>query len=169
MNLDSRMLIFDRLEEALMGFFLGAMTVLTFTQVVLRSVFNTGWVWSLEATVYCFAWLVLIGASQGVRERSHIAVEMAVMRLTSRSRRIAGIAALLICIGYGLMMLYGSLVFLSGLYDVGHHARDIPIPRWLLAIILPVGFALLLFRFTQLGWGILTGRETTLGFGRDYS
>ncbi len=152
-----------------MGLFLAAMTLLTFAQVVLRFVFNTGWVWSLEATVYCFAWLVLIGASQGVRSRSHIAVEMAVMRLTPRKRRIAGIVALMICIGYGMLMLYGSLVFLNGLYDVGHNARDIPVPRWLLVIILPIGFVLLLFRFTQLGWGILTGRETTLGFGRDNS
>jgi C4-dicarboxylate transporter DctQ subunit len=55
------------------------------------------------------------------------------------------------------------------LYDVGHLARDIPVPRWVLVSILPIGFALLLFRFTQLGWGILTGRESTLGFGRDNS
>jgi C4-dicarboxylate transporter DctQ subunit len=157
----------DRLEEALMGFFLAVMTVLTFTQVVLRYMFNTGLVWSLEATVYCFAWLVLLGISQGVRARSHIAVELAVSRLSPEKRKIAGIAALLVCMGYGVLMLYGSADYVSGLYNLGHDARDIPVPRWLLVIILPIGFALLLFRFVQLGWGILTGRETSLGFGRE--
>lgn len=157
----------DRLEEALMGFFLAVMTLLTFIQVVLRYVFNSGWVWSLEATVYCFAWLVLIGISQGVRARSHIAVELAVSRLSPARRRIAGFAALAICIGYGLLMLYGSTIYVAGLFEVGHNARDIPVPRWLLVIILPIGFAMLLVRFVQIGWGILTGRETTLGFGRE--
>lgn len=157
----------DRLEEALMGVFLAVMTLLTFSQVVLRYVFNTGWVWSLEATVYCFAWLVLIGISQGVRARTHIAVELAVSRLSPGKRRVAGIAALAICMGYGLLMLYGSATFVSGLYEVGHNARDIPVPRWLLVIILPIGFAMLLVRFGQLGWAMFSGRETSLGFGRD--
>lgn len=152
-----------------MGLFLAIMTVLTFVQVVLRYVFNTGLVWSLEATVYCFAWLVLIGVSQGVRSRSHIAVELAVTRLSPVNRRIAAITALAICLGYGLLMTYGSLVFVSGLYDVGHHARDIPLPRWLLVIILPLGFAMLLFRLVQLGWALVTGRATSLGFGREDS
>lgn len=158
--------IVDRLEEMLMGFFLAVMTLLTFIQVVLRFAFNAGWVWSLEATVYCFAWLVLIGISQGVRTRSHIAVELAVAHLSPRKRRAAAFVALAICIGYGVLMLYGSAAFVSGLYQVGHHARDIPVPRWLLVIILPIGFTMLLVRLAQLGWGLLTGRETSLGFGR---
>ena len=39
-----------RVEEGLIAFILGVMTVLTFVQVVLRYVFNTGFVWQLEAT-----------------------------------------------------------------------------------------------------------------------
>ena len=59
--------IIDHLEEWLMAALLAFMTVLTFLQVVMRYVFNTGWLWSLEATTYSFAALVLIGMSYGVR------------------------------------------------------------------------------------------------------
>ena len=38
------------------------MTVLTFVQVVMRYVVNTGWVWSLEATTYSFVAGVICNA-----------------------------------------------------------------------------------------------------------
>jgi C4-dicarboxylate transporter DctQ subunit len=37
-------------------------------------------------------------------------------------------------------------------------AEDIPLPRWLLGIILPIGFTLLALRLLEQGWAILTGR-----------
>ena len=66
----------DRLEEAFMIVALAFMTLLTFVQVVLRYGFGTGFVWSLEATTYAFAWLVLVGMSYGVRTGAHIAVDL---------------------------------------------------------------------------------------------
>jgi C4-dicarboxylate transporter DctQ subunit len=38
--------LLDRLEEGFMAFALAVMTLLTFIQVVLRYVFESGWVWS---------------------------------------------------------------------------------------------------------------------------
>ena len=58
-----------------MAISLAFMTILTFIQVVLRE-FGTGWVWSLEATTYAFAWMVLIGMSYGVRTQAHIAIDL---------------------------------------------------------------------------------------------
>ena len=65
----------NKLEEGLLAFLLALMTILTFVQVVLRYAFNTGMVWSLEATTYAFAALVLIGMSYCVRTKTHIAVD----------------------------------------------------------------------------------------------
>ena len=67
--------VINRLEEWFMAAALAFMTLLTFIQVVLRE-FGTGWVWSLEATTYTFAWLVLVGMSYGVRTKSQIAVDI---------------------------------------------------------------------------------------------
>ena len=55
--------IINRLEESVIAFLLAAMTIITFSQVVARYVFNTGTVWALELTTFCFAWLVLFGMS----------------------------------------------------------------------------------------------------------
>jgi C4-dicarboxylate transporter DctQ subunit len=155
----------NHLEENLMAFFLAVMTLLTALQVLLRYAFNTGLIWSLEATTYCFAWLVLVGMSYGVRTRSHIAVDLLVNRLGSDKRRIVGLLAITVCLAYALLMFYGGFEFVRRLYELGNLARDVPVARWLLTSILPIGFALLTIRFVQLALKIW--RREINGLGMD--
>lgn len=143
---------------------LALMTILTFAQVVLRYAFNSGLVWSLEATTYMFAALVLFGMSYGVRTQTHIAVDVLARRLPKRARKIVNLVAIAACLAYALLMLYGSAVFVDRLMVLGNHARDIPAPKWLLTATMPLGFTLLAFRFIEAGWQILRGkRETETG------
>lgn len=139
----------DRLEETFMIVALAFMTVLTVVQVVLRYGFSGGFVWSLEATTYAFAWFVLIGMSYGVRTEAHLAVDLVTSRLSSRAARtFAGVA-----LGFGLaycgLMIYGSALFVERLLTLGNNARDIPVPRWLLTGVMPAAFLLLALRLAQ--------------------
>jgi C4-dicarboxylate transporter, DctQ subunit len=142
----------DHLEETFMIVALAAMTLLTFVQVVLRYVFSTGFVWSLEVTQYLFAWLVLIGMSYGVRTQAHITVDAVTRRLPSRVARGVAVVALALALGYCAAMIYGSAVFVDRLMALGNNARDIPLPRWLLTAVMPFGFALLAVRLLQAAW-----------------
>jgi len=144
-------LALDRLEEAFMGFALAFMTIVTFVQVALRA-FGTGFVWSLEVTTYTFAWLVLIGMSYGVRTQAHIAVDFVTAKLPPRLARTAAVTALVLSLAYCVFMTLGSLVFVDRLMTLGNDARDIALPRWLLASVLPLGFALLGLRLVQAAW-----------------
>jgi len=149
-----------------MALFLAIMTFLTALQVVLRYVFNSGLIWSLEATTYSFAWLVLLGMSYGVRTRSHIAVDLLVSRLENRKLRFVSYLCLLVCVAYALSMLYGGAIFVMRLLELGHDARDLPIARWILTIMLPLGFALLTLRFLELGWSLFKGKIERFEFGQ---
>jgi len=142
----------DRAEEVFVALALGLMTALTFVQVLLRYLFETGFVWSLEATTYTFGWLVVVGMAYGVRTRAHIATDLLTRTLKPRAAQIVACIALALCLAYCALMLAGSFAFVDGLMRLGHDAQDIPVPRWLLASILPVGFALLALRFVQAGW-----------------
>ena len=102
--------LINHLEEGLMALFLAVMTILTAVQVLLRYAFNSGIIWSLEATTYTFAWLVLLGMAYGVRTRSHIAVDLVMSRLNGSTLRFATFLALLICVAYAILMLYGGSV-----------------------------------------------------------
>lgn len=136
---------------------LAFMTLLTFVQVVLRYGFGSSLVWSLEATTYAFAWLVLVGMSYGVRTEAHIAVDLLTSRLSPPvARAVAGVA--LACgLAYCALMIYGSGTLVERLLALGNDARDIPLPRWALTAIMPAAFVLLALRLVQAGLPALRG------------
>jgi len=157
--------VINRLEEWLMAALLAFMTVLTFVQVVMRYVFNSGWVWSLEATTYSFAALVLIGMSYGVRTQTHIAIDLLTRKLPTAARRYVDLIAVIACLVYASLMLYGSAVFVGHLMILGNMARDIAAPKWLLTSTMLLGFSTLTFRFLEVGWHLLRGTDSGHGGG----
>jgi C4-dicarboxylate transporter DctQ subunit len=142
-----------------MALILGVMTLLSFVQVVLRYVFNSGFIWQLEANSYLFSWLVMIGISYCVRVRAHIGVDAAVRLLPTKARRAVGIFVLFLALAYTLLMIYGSFDYLHKMYIINVEAEDIPVPTWILSLCLPLGFVLLLIRLLEMGWRIWTGQS----------
>lgn len=158
-------ILLGRLEEGIIALLLAAMTLLTFVQVVLRYVFDSGLDWGLEATTYLFAWLVLFGMSYVARMGAHIGVDVVVKLLPPGLRRAVGLLAALIAVAYCGLITYGATVYIDKLWVIGVQAQDVPLPRWLLSIILPIGFVLLGIRFLQAAWAILTGQADTMLLG----
>lgn len=154
--------IFARLEEALISFLLAAMTLLTFAQVVMRYVFNSGFVWALEATTYMFGWMVLLAISYGIKAGSHIGVDVVVKLLPQNGQRIAGLIGAVLSMAYAVILLVGSYNYIDTMHTLGIDAEDIPVERWILLLALPIGFILLLWRMTESAWRILTGRQVGL-------
>lgn len=149
----------DRLEEGAISFLLAVMTLITFVQVILRYVFNSSILWGIEASTYVFGWLVLIGISYGVKAGSHIGVDALVNLLPTRGKQAAGVIAGLLCIMYATFMLVGSWNYFETVYEIGITGDDIPIQRWIMIVVLPFGFLLLLYRLIQMTWRILRGEE----------
>lgn len=139
------------------------MTLLTFVQVVLRYGFATGLVWSLEATTYAAAWLVLVGMSYGVRTEAHIGVDLLTSRLPPRAARVAAAVALAFGLVYCGLMIYGSGALVDGLMRLGNDARDIPLPRWVLTGVMPIAFVLLALRLVQAALPVLRGAAPASG------
>jgi C4-dicarboxylate transporter DctQ subunit len=153
---------FNRLEEGSIALLLASMTLLTFLQVVLRYVFNTGLTWALEATTYMFGWLVLLAISYGVKAGSHIGIDVIVKTLPRNGQRVAGIIGGLLSIAYAIILLIGSYHYIDTMHMLGVEAEDIPIERWILLLALPIGFLLLLWRLVEATTKILSGREATM-------
>lgn len=150
----------NRLEESIVALLLAAMTIVTFTQVVLRYVFNAGFVWALELTIFLFAWLVLFGMSYGVRVGAHIGVDLLIKRLSPAVAKVVGLISIALCLFYAGVMVHGGYQDIDLLLMIGIEAEDLPIPLWIPKLILPVGFVLLFVRFAQAGWNLLTGKGT---------
>ena len=138
------------------------MTLISFGQVVARYVFNYSFVWALELVTFLFAWLIFLGMSYGVRVGSHIGVDALVRTLDAKLARIVGGVATVFCIVYSVIILVGGSQYVAKMYEIGIEAQDIPIPQWVPRIVLPLGFALLVARFLQVLYRIVTGKEERL-------
>ena len=164
----------DRAEEYLTAALLAMMTLLTFVQVVLRYLFDSGLVWALEATVYMFGWLVLLGISGVVRTDGHIAVDMLTKHLSPVAQKAVALLAMVLSLLYTGLMLAASGSLVLRLHAFGSLAHDVPLPRWVLLLSLPLGFALLGLRLIQAAVGIVRGTRppggpghAPIGFGEE--
>jgi len=145
-----------------MSFMLFAMTALAFMQVVRRYVFNTGYSWSLELTTVFFAVMIFVGISYGVRVGSHIGVDALVSLLPSGARRLVSLLAVALCLVYVGFVLTGSFVYVSKMREIGVELEDMPIERWRILSVMPIGYALVGFRFAQIFYNLFTGKTNSL-------
>ncbi len=152
----------ERLEEGLIAFLLAVMTLITFAQVVARYAFNYSFVWALELTSYLFAWLIFLGMSYGVRVGSHIGVDILVKTLGPVAARAVSVVSTLLCMFYTAIIFAGSWQYVAKMYEIGILAQDMPIPQWMPRLVMPLGFALLFFRFGQVLYRLLTGGKARL-------
>jgi len=113
--------ISDRIEETIIAVLLGLMTLITFTNVVVRKAFsndppafiefikleNIG-LWGNELTVFMFGWLCLLGASYAVKKHAHLGVDAMINLLEPKARRILALVSVAICIMFTIFLLKGS-------------------------------------------------------------
>lgn len=169
----------DKVEETLIAFFLGAMTLLTFVNVIMRYLFNDNILWALELTVFMFAWMVLVGASYGVKKHFHIGVDVMINLAPEGGRKLLALFAVGCCLAFSILLLIGSwnywypfvserawyetddipmpdmLQFLADWFNEGEAYEKMP--RFIPYMALPLGMALLTFRFLQVGYQVLMG------------
>lgn len=156
------MKLLKRLDEWLIAILLAAMTLLTFTQVVMRYVFNSGFTWAQELTTILFAFMIFIGISYGVRVGAHIGVDALIKLFTPKVRRIVSLVAVLLCLVYAGMVIYGSFIYVMKMKKIGIELEDLPVQMWLVRAILPIGFTLLALRFLPVLVNLISGKSDHL-------
>jgi len=172
-------LLVNRIEETSIAVCLGLMTLITFSNVVARYIFNSNILWALELTVFLFAWLVLMGASYAVKTRIHIGIDVVLIRLPAPAKKIFALLAVSACLAFSIMLTAGSwdywLPFATD--RAWLETDDIPMPTWLAFVscwinaceayeklprmipyfALPLGMTLMSYRFLIVAWRIILG------------
>ncbi|WP_299878678.1 TRAP transporter small permease [uncultured Cocleimonas sp.] len=169
----------DNIEETSIALCLGLMTLITFANVIARYIFNGNILWALEITVFLFAWLILMGASYAVKKHIHIGVDVVINMLAPGPRKILALIAWASCMAFSILLLIGSWDYWYPFITerVWLETEDIPmpeifaflgdwlnegekyekIPRFIPYMALPLGMALITFRYLQVGWKIFKG------------
>lgn len=151
--------ILTRLEDWLMwSAFLGALA-LGVLQVILRYVFNTGFVWVETNLVALTILAALVGGSRAAGRGVHVRIALLTERLRGRTRVAVNTLALLITIVYCAVLAYGGWLYVEFLYQAGVTSIESGLPAWIFSAIVPFTMAMFLLRYLQQLPGTLRGRE----------
>lgn len=178
-----------RLEENILALLLASITIISFTQVIMRYVFNSGWGGALELTRILFAWMILFGMSYGIKMGSHLGVDAFVRLFPKPIFRMTAIFGALACIAYGVILLSsdwlnyfgastkgGAIDYWQKMYKIGIGLDDLHYPdwareqfglqervhRWVAYLMLPIGLALFAFRSLEALVQIVMGSRETI-------
>lgn len=165
------MKILDHLEEWLIASLMAAATVVVFIAVIHRyaSGLPIPWLqdeliklntsWAQEITIYMFVWMAKFGAAYGVRTGIHVGVDVLINRLNTPWRNK------LIVLGLLAGALFTGIVGTLGagfVYDLSHTSsvsEVLELPMWAVYSAVPLGSALMCFRFLQVAWNFIRTGE----------
>ena len=160
--------VLDHLEEWLLAFLIGSITLLLFAAVLhrygLSIAMRWGWEdvydwlfaidlgWAQGLSLAMLVWMVLVGAAYGVRTGTHVGVDRLIDLLPQRVR------SRLVLFGLLAGAVFTGVVGCLGAGFVWHiaHASPSPadqdVPLWLVYLSIPFGSWLMGFRFLEAAW-----------------
>ncbi len=137
---------FHRVEDALLVILLTAMIIMASTQILLRNLFDTGFVWIDPLLRVLVLWLGLLGATVATRNNKHISIDLL-------SRFIKPNTYCLVQSGVAQISAWTCLVIAwYGLNWIRLDYEDavtsfVGIPAWMLEVVIPAAFALIGLRY----------------------
>lgn len=152
----------DLFEKYIITIAFAVATLLLFTNVVLRYLFDTGLPWVLETVQYLFAWVVLIGAAHGVKMGIHLGIDILIDKLPAKLRKAVVLFAVLLCILFVAIVDYQSFIYIIRIYQWGDLTQDLQIPQWIPYLAIPVGLSLMLYHFFHVAWKIWCDEQDTI-------
>jgi C4-dicarboxylate transporter DctQ subunit len=141
--------VWDKTEEVLVVILISIASYLTFQEVILRYVFNTGWGGSYEITVMSLIWCTFIGASLGIKENIHIGVDVLVVKFGPKTQRIIITVSIALCFLFGIIVAVKGFEFAKFISSRHLLSRDLRIPMEIGYLAIPVGGVLICLRFIE--------------------
>ena len=113
----------SRLEENILAILMALITLISFSQVIARYGFNTGWGGALELQRVLFAWLILFGMSYGIRTSSHLGVDAFIRLLPHKAFRAVAVFGALAVLLYAVLLINAGWLSVLGV-DVNTNWRQ---------------------------------------------
>ena len=142
------------------GMLMAAMMVVITLDVVLRNLGYQSSAHFFTFTEYALLLVPCLGAPWLVREKGHIYVEILLMALKPRPRRVLtwtiGVACIAVCV---VLAWYGFSVAWTDFVQNEKDVRSLDMPRWMVVGFIPLSFTMMALEFLR----FLVRRENFLG------
>jgi TRAP-type C4-dicarboxylate transport system permease small subunit len=134
------------IEDSLLVIVLGALILLSFSQIVLRSFFSTGLFWGESALRYLVLWIALLGAMVATREYNHINIDVVSKYASDKIKYSIRIITDLFTAVVTAVLTYYSVIFIKN--DMASNMKAFgSVPSWVAGLILPVAFCVICVRY----------------------
>lgn len=145
--------IFDRINDGLVVlacgiavFWIGSISYAVATRYALG--FVTGGLFQIWE--YALLWVPLLGAAWLLRREGHVKLDIVIIRLPARAQAVLNFITSLLGVGLCLLLTYYSARLTWETYVLGFtFVGEINVPRHVVNLIFPVGFALLSIQFVR--------------------
>jgi len=135
-----------RAEDALLVVLLTAMIALASTQIILRNLFDYGFVWIDPFLRVLVLWLGLLGATVATRYNKHIRIELPARFLKRNTHRLVQSIIGQVSAWTCLVVAWYGLNWVR--LDYADQTTSFSgIPSWMLEVIIPAAFALIGIRY----------------------
>jgi TRAP-type C4-dicarboxylate transport system permease small subunit len=134
------------LENTLLVSLFGALMLIAVTQIALRNVWSAGLPWADGLTRVGVLWIAVLGAVAASRDGKHIAINLAPRVLPAIWERRALVLVELFTAGVASLMAWHSWVFVRDSREFGDTMLG-DFPAWVFQSVLPIGFALIAYRY----------------------
>ena len=146
--------VFDRFSD-LMGWIAGILNLImllnVFYDAITRYFFSTGSIALQEMEWHLFAVVFLFGMAYGLKEDSHVRVDVLYDRFPPRWKAIVNIGgAVLFLLPLAVLIVEGSVWYVQEAYSSGEVSGDpggLP-HRWLIKLVIPASFVFLVVSAT---------------------
>lgn len=136
-------------EEILGAALMIGMVVILFIQVVSRFVFSNSLSWSEEISRYMFIWLIYLCLGVVALRGEHIVIDVLVLRMEPRLRRVFHTIALVIALLLNVFLLFVAADIAHSIQQIGQTSAALSLPMWTVYAALPVGMLIAILRTIQ--------------------
>ncbi len=134
------------LEDAVLVTLLGGLIGLAASQIILRNLFDTGFVWADELLRILVLWVALVGAIAASRDDRHIRIDILSRFLSERPRLAAVVIVDLFTACISAVVAWFAARFLMDSYEYQDTLVG-GLPAWPFQLVLPVAFGLIAYRY----------------------
>jgi TRAP-type C4-dicarboxylate transport system permease small subunit len=133
--------------------------LLACANVFMRYVMGSPWGWVEEVTVFIFVWLTMLGASAVIHVEGHCSIDVLVLRLSPRWRRITSIVSdLIVLVTLGLLIWFGILLTIKGQTKL---TPILGLPYSYIDASIPVCCSFMFMYYGRMFWNSLRGKGNT--------
>lgn len=137
------------IEEIIGAALMIGMVIILFIQVVSRFVFSNSLSWSEEISRYMFIWLIYLCLGVVALRGEHIVIDVLVLRMEPRLRRILHTVALGIALVLNIFLLVVAADIAHSIQQIGQTSAALGLPMWTVYAALPVGMLIAIVRTVQ--------------------